>query len=104
VESPVHVACAARLTAPPAPVKTASGRRIRMPSPSFVASALYKHAEDHYTDGGWDVIVECWTLEMIDEQLTKYGICTFPDAVKFFGEGVVAVWADQQADAINSAF
>jgi hypothetical protein len=75
-----------------------------MSNPSFVASALYKHAEDHYTDGGWDVIVECWTLEMIDDYLVEAGVCTFPDAVKLFGEGVVAIWADQQADAINSAF
>jgi hypothetical protein len=73
-------------------------------SDTFLAPAIYKYAEDHYTDGGWDVIVECWTLDMIEDYIIEAGVCTFADAVKLFGDGVVAIWADQQADAINSAF
>lgn len=73
-------------------------------SDTFLAPAIYKWAEDHYTDGGWDVIVECWTLDQIEAYIVEAGVTTFADAVKLFGEGVVAIWADQQADAINSAF
>jgi hypothetical protein len=73
-------------------------------SDSFVAPAIYKWAEDHYTEGGWDVIVECWTLDMIEDYIVEAGVTTFADALALFRDGVVAIWADQQADAINSAF
>lgn len=72
-------------------------------SDTFLAPAIYKYAEDHYTDGGWDVIVECWTLDMIEEYLIKRGVRTFAEAIAAMKD-LVDVWADQQADAINSAF
>lgn len=70
---------------------------------SFVAAAIYKWAEDHYTEGGWDVIVECWTLPMIDEYIVEAGATNFKDGLKAIS-GLASIWADQQADAINSAF
>lgn len=72
-------------------------------SDTFLAPAIYKYAEDHYNDGGWDVIVECWDLDMIEEYLIKRGSRTFAEAVEAMKD-LVDVWADRQADAINSAF
>jgi hypothetical protein len=89
-------------TAPLERAKSANGRRIKV-SDTFLAPAIYKYAEDHYTDGGWDVIVECWTLDMIEDYIIEGGARTFVEAVALF-KNIVDVWADQQADAINSAF
>lgn len=62
---------------------------------------IKRHAEDHYTEGGWDVIVECWDDEQIANQI---GRCTTVEgAIKKFKD-VVSVYADRQADAINSVF
>lgn len=33
--------------------------------------AVQQHAEEHYEDGGWDVIVECYDYEMIAEMIGK---------------------------------
>ena len=55
------------------------------------------HALAHYDEGGWDVIVECWDDAYIQEVLDGPGGV---DTIL----GCVAVWADQQADARNSAF
>jgi len=68
--------------------------------------AVKKHALEHYEDGGWDVIVECWEDEQIESYLydTDSGPATEEEAIDMFAKGVVAVWADRQADARNSAF
>lgn len=58
-------------------------------------------ALDHYNDGGWDVIVECWSDAEIADQIGK--ATTLKGALKKF-EFLVDVWSDQQADAINSVF
>lgn len=71
-----------------------------------LTEAVKAHALEHYEDGGWDVIVECWS----DSDIAAVLACaldpikTAADAISHFADGVVAVWADQQADAINSAF
>lgn len=65
------------------------------------------YALAHYNDGGWDVFVECYGdreyNEFIDREL-KYQ----PDADedKLFEEfaATASIWADREADAINSAF
>jgi hypothetical protein len=59
------------------------------------------HALAHYTHGGWDVIVECWSDEQIFDATRKCR--TVSGAVKELST-VVDVYADQQADAKNSAF
>jgi hypothetical protein len=66
-----------------------------------MVEAVKAHALEHYEDGGWDVVVECWDDEQIAEQIA--GATTVAEAVAAFA-GVVSVWADQQADARNSAF
>lgn len=73
-----------------------------MAEPDARVEAVKAHAEAHYEDGGWDVIVECWD----DQQIADYikGTRTPAGAIRRFAKGVVAVWADQQADARNSVF
>lgn len=31
------------------------------------AERIRQHATVHYTEDGWDILVECWTDEFIDE-------------------------------------
>lgn len=64
---------------------------------------IKQYAQDHYNDGGWDVIVECWGDSDIRDYLNSCKITTQAEALKQF-KRVVGVWADQQADAKNSAF
>jgi hypothetical protein len=66
------------------------------------ATAVMATAKEKYNDGGWDVIVECWTAEEINNVLAN---CD--DDVDKAWEiilSLVDIWADRQADAINSAF
>lgn len=77
-----------------------------MATRSEIAQQILAHAEAHYEDGGWDVIVECHDEESLIEMV--WGIApetadTFEAALAEVGE-VVSIWADRQADAINSAF
>ena len=70
-------------------------------------SELVQYVKDyanlHYEDGGWDVIVECWEDKDILELLTRDNATTEQEALAAFKD-IVAVWADQQADAENSRF
>lgn len=63
--------------------------------------AVKDHAQAHYNDGGWDVVVECWG----DEDIAKCikGVRTTKGAIRKVAV-IVGVYADRQADAINSAF
>lgn len=56
------------------------------------------HATEHYADGGWDVVVECWDDAEIAEQIGKAR--TLAGALAKF-KPVVGVWADRQADAAH---
>lgn len=74
-----------------------------------IGEQIMAYAGEHYEDGGWDVIVECHTAESVahmvwidDECCEK--ITTFDQAREDLEKGVVAVWADREADARNSAF
>ena len=71
-----------------------------MPKQELV-QAVKAYAHDHYNDGGWDVIVECWTDDEIAEQIGR--TTSLAGALKKFA-WLVDVWADRQADAVNSAF
>jgi hypothetical protein len=62
---------------------------------------IKSHAEAHYEDGGWDVIVECWDDNAIAEFIA--GATTPDEALECFGP-LIDVWSDRQADARNSAF
>lgn len=67
-----------------------------------IVEAVKAHAKAHYNDGGWDVIVECWEDSDIEEVCA--GAADAKAAIAILRDGVVAVWADRQADARNSAF
>jgi hypothetical protein len=60
-----------------------------------------QYAMDHYEDGGWDVVVECFTDAEIEERIGKAR--TPKGAIRKFAS-LVDVWSDRQADARNSAF
>jgi predicted RNase H-like HicB family nuclease len=66
-----------------------------------IAKYIYDYAVEHYNDGGWDVIVECWTINDIMERIEDGQ--SKEDALKSF-ESVVDVWAERQSDAVNSAW
>jgi hypothetical protein len=66
-----------------------------------LVEAVKAHAEAHYEDGGWDVIVECWSDEEIAQQIGRAR--TVKGALAAF-RYIVSGWADREADARNSAF
>ncbi len=66
-----------------------------------LVKAVKAHALEHYSDGGWDVIVETYTDDEIAAQIGQAR--TVRGALAKFAD-VVSVWADRQADAENSAF
>ena len=70
------------------------------PSPSSVVEAVKAYAVEHYTDGGWDVIVETMSDEDIAREIG--GARTLNGAVKKL-RPLVSLHADRQADARNSA-
>ena len=63
---------------------------------------IKQYAQDHYNDGGWDVVVECWSDSDIRNHLNLCKITTEVEALKCFNR-LASVWADQQADAKNYA-
>lgn len=66
-----------------------------------IAKYIYNYAQEHYEDGGWDVIVECWTIQTIMDALEDDE--TKEEAFQSFKD-LATVWADQQADAVNSVW
>lgn len=42
-----------------------------MATTAEMVQAVKDHAEEHYNDGGWDVIVECYDDEMIVEMIGR---------------------------------
>jgi hypothetical protein len=41
--------------------------------PTHMAQQVYEHASDHYAEDGWDIVVECWTVEEITEEISNCG-------------------------------
>lgn len=66
-----------------------------------IAQTIADYALDHYTEG-YDVIVECWTLEMIEEKVIEEG-GTLDSAREYFAS-LADIWLDRILDARNSAF
>jgi len=78
-----------------------------------LAQEVMDHALAHYNEGGWDVICEAWDLEQIKAACVRYDRHTGRKIYLRALSGVlwdsilldcVSVYADRQADAINSAF
>jgi hypothetical protein len=67
----------------------------------FLVLDVKDYAQQNYEKGGWDVIVECWDDETIAETIGR--ATTRKGAIAKFKD-VVSVYADRQADAVNSAF
>ncbi len=63
-----------------------------------MAAAVMAHAEARYNDGGWDVIVECWTLGEIEASLAWSNPADTAEAIQHFAE-LADVLAERQADA-----
>lgn len=72
-----------------------------MTETTTLVQQVRQYAIEHYEDGGWDVIVECYTDDEIASQIT--GARTLSTALKRF-DTLIDVWSDRQADARNSAF
>jgi hypothetical protein len=60
-----------------------------------------QYAADHYTDGGWDVLVECWDDSDIADAIGK--ATTLRGALRKLS-AVIDVYSDHQANARNSTF
>ena len=67
----------------------------------YILMQIRDYARAHYEDGGWDVIEECWSDDRLREEIRKRK--TYNATMKFLRR-LVSIWADQQADARNSAF
>lgn len=63
-----------------------------------LADKVMAHAEANYEKGGWDVVVECWTLTDITDYLRECSATNEADAIDAM-ENIVGVYADRQADA-----
>jgi hypothetical protein len=70
-------------------------------TPVALARDLIAYATEHYTDGGWDVVVECMSAEEIAAELVRTGAVTLAEAVRVYAP-LVHVWADRQDDARNA--
>ena len=62
---------------------------------------IMKHAREHYNEGGWDVVVECWSELEIAQALD--GHTTEQEALAFFSK-LAATWKDQQEASTQSIF
>lgn len=63
----------------------------------MLAKAVMAHAETHYGDEGaaWDVIVECWTLDEITQELGRTR--TLKGALKKFTE-IAALYGERRRE------
>jgi hypothetical protein len=69
----------------------------------YLVEEVKKHANAHYAEGGWDVIVEAWSDSEIADHLVEEKAKTIVDALAAF-EPMVRVWRERDADAENSRF
>jgi hypothetical protein len=63
------------------------------------AERLREHATCHYTEDGWDILVECWTDEYIHEIIR--GCKTYEDAVVQCSE-VLSVMDGFRSEIVNA--
>jgi hypothetical protein len=64
-----------------------------------MVDAVKAHAKAHYEEGGWDFVIECWSDDMIDEEI---GLArSNATAIKRVGAAVGAV-DSYRADIINA--
>jgi hypothetical protein len=67
-----------------------------------IIQGVKDHAMAHYSDGGWDVIVECYEdselNELIETMADGAVVLNAENAIAHI-QPIVDVWADRQADA-----
>jgi len=56
--------------------------------PSAIAQHVMEYAHNHYTQDGWDLIVECNSVSEIEAELAKEGIKTKGKALQFYKDRV----------------
>ena len=67
--------------------------------------AILAHALTHYEEGGWDVLVECFTEKDLVEWAQRYSEGPVTPETLWSGARLLAeAHAERQADARNSAF
>ena len=69
-----------------------------------IVEAIKEHAQEHYDEGGWDVIVECWEDVDIAKVVTDETLLCAEYAIEYFRTELVSVWAERQNDAIISGY
>jgi hypothetical protein len=79
----------------------AAGSSAREQIQRSVIKAIREYATEHYSDGGWDVIVEAYDDQDIAEIVGN--VSSLPGAIAKFAT-IINVYSDRQADAVNSAF
>lgn len=73
------------------------------PEVEKIVEAVKEHAQEHYEDGGWDVIVECYSDRNIADIITEDTILFAEAAIEQFSD-LVSVFAERQHDAIISGY
>ena len=63
-----------------------------------LAKYVSDYAMDNYEVSGWSVIVECYTLEKIEEEIIKDKATTKKAAIAAWKD-VVDIWGERMADA-----
>lgn len=66
------------------------------PTLTELVEGVKKHARDHYTEGGWDVVVE--TMDFADIAKIVFEAASVKAAIRRF-KPMIEVWADREADA-----
>jgi hypothetical protein len=52
----------------------------------MLAEEILAYAKAHYNEGGWDYMVECETVEEIEEELDDLRYTTFEQVLAFYKE------------------
>ena len=66
-----------------------------------LVAAVKDYAKDHYSDGGWDYLVECWDDSDIARVVAEAG--TVAEAVALAADAVGAI-AEAEGEARAEAF
>jgi hypothetical protein len=67
-----------------------------------IVDRLRKHATDHYAEGGWDFLVECYGDDDLRKEVERYGLDTFEAARDHFAN-FLKVMDDRRADVQATA-
>lgn len=68
-----------------------------------IATAVAAHALAHYSEGGWDFIVKCWTQREIVAELRTQGVATRSAAIGHFA-AIAALLDERRAEVRAEAW